>query len=142
MAHDGLWVLHRRAADLSAHPSLLHLSRCHLNLRRKRTVHSIVDVGWGPWGNTAVILHLRDGHAWGCARVLCQLAWDSALIVVSGRACRSCRCHCCCLLLLLLLLRGQVRILHARHVLLLGKVHLLMMLRMLRVRRAAMAIAL
>lgn len=71
------------------------------------------------------------------------MAWDGALIVVASGPRRSCRGHgCSLLLLLLLLLRCQVGILHAGHVLLLGEVDLLVVLRMLWMLRAAMAIAL
>lgn len=42
MAHDWLWLLHSRAADLCAHSPLLHgLTWGHLYLRRKRVGHGI-----------------------------------------------------------------------------------------------------
>ena len=72
------------------------------------------------------------------------MARHGRLIVVSGRACRCCRSQCCRLLmlLLLLLLRRHIWVLHVCHVLLLGKVHLMMLLGVLRMRRTAMAVAL
>lgn len=132
MAHHRLGLLHGRTADLSAHPALLHLTGCHLDLRGQRPGHTSGHSGGRAWGSAPVWLQLSSGHA----RRLRNLSVHRVLII-SVCACRTSSSSCGHGRRLRR--RHAIRLGHALHIALLCVAHLLGVLLVL---RASLAVTL